>query len=207
MKETKSMKTKIQTLGIAALALGAILAFSSCSTEPKGESTGLAAIQPGEPGGVMVATYKETATVTGIDKATRKVTLVSPDGTKTAFTAGPEVANFAQIEIGDQVKATVTEQLVVFVRKPGEPSGDGAAAAVALAPVGAKPGALMANTVEVTAKVKSIDVKNQKATLLFPDGTSKTFKVRKDVDLTKQTVGDDVVIRTTEAVAISVEKP
>jgi len=78
---------------------------------------------------------------------------------------------------------------------------------VALAPLGAKPGVLMANTVEVTAKVKSIDVKHQKATLLFPDGTSHTFKVRKDVDLAKQTVGADVVIRTTEALAILVEKP
>jgi hypothetical protein len=190
-----------------AAALVGTLAFSSCSTEPKGESAGYAAIRPGVPGGVMVETYKQTATVTGIDKAARKVTLVSKDGTKSTFKAGPEVANFDQLEVGDQVKATVTEQLVVFVRKAGEPPADGAAAAVALAPLGAKPGVLMANTVEVTAKVKSIDVKHQKATLLFPDGTSHTFKVRKDVDLTKQTVGADVVIRTTEALAILVEKP
>ena len=50
-------------------------------------------------------------------------------------------------------------------------------------------------------------MKHRKATLLFPDGTSHTFKVRPDVDMTKQSVGDEVVIRTTEAVAISVEKP
>ena len=201
------MKMKIQALGIAALLPAAILTFTSCSTEPKGESTGLTAIQPGKPGGVMVETYKETATVTGIDKATRKVTLVTQDGKKTTFTAGPQVANFAQIEVGDQVKATVTEQLVVFVRKPGEPSGDGAAAAVALAPLGDKPGALLAQTEEITAKVKSMDVKRRKATLLFPDGTSHTFKVRPDVDMTKHSVGDEVVIRTTEAMAITVEKP
>jgi translation elongation factor P/translation initiation factor 5A len=195
------------TQHLLAAAFVSALAFSSCSTEPKGESAGFAAIRPGEPGGVMVETYKQTATVTGIDKATRKVTLVTKDGAKTTFKAGPEVANFDQLEVGDQVKATVTEQLVVFLRKAGEPTDDGAAAAVALAPLGAKPGVLMANTVEVTAKVKSIDVKHQKATLLFPDGTSHTFKVRKDVDLTKQTVGAEVVIRTTEAVAVLVEKP
>ena len=201
------MKAKIQTLGIAVLLPVVPLIFSSCSTEPKGESTGLTAIQPGVPGGITVETYKETATVTGIDKATRKVTLVTKDGTKTTITAGPQVANFAQIEVGDQVKATVTEQLVVFVRKPGEPSGDGAAAAVALAPLGDKPGAFLAQTEEITAKVKSIDMKHRKATLRFPDGTSHTFKVRKDVDMTKHSVGDEVVIRTTEAVAVSVEKP
>src|ERR1035438_6553446 len=82
----------------------ALLAFSSCSTEPRGKGAGFTAIQPGVPGGVAVQTYKETATVTGIDKATRKVTLVTKDGTKSTVKCGPEVANFAQIEVGDQVK-------------------------------------------------------------------------------------------------------
>ena len=200
---------KTITLKSTALALlpVAMLTLASCSSTPKGETTTSTNYQSGVPGGVMVTTYKKTATVTGIDKATRKVTLVDKDGTQTTVKAGPEVANFDQIEIGDQVKATVTAQVVVFVRKPGEPSSEGAAAVVALAPIGAKPGALVADTEEITAKVKSLDVKHQKATLLFPDGTTKTFPVRKDVDLTKQTVGADVVMRVTEAVAISVEKP
>ena len=201
------MKPITPKLTVLALLPAALLSLTSCSTEPKGEHAGYTAVEPGVAGGVRIETYKETATVTGIDKATRKVTLVTPDGTKSTVKCGPEVANFAQIEVGDQVKATVTEQLVIFVRNPGEPSGDGAAAAVALAPLGAKPGGVMANTEEITAKVKSIDVKHRKATLLFPDGTSKSFKVRKDVDMTKHSVGDEVVIRATEAVAISVEKP
>jgi hypothetical protein len=201
------MKTNIQTLGLAVLLPAAILPLASCSSEPAGESTSVTAVQPGVPGGTMVNTYQVTATVTGIDRTTREVTLVTPDGAKTTVTCGPDVANFAQIQRGDQVKAMVTEQLVVFVRKPGEPSGDGAAAAVALAPIGAKPGVVMAQTQEITAKVEAIDLAHRKATLLFPDGTTKTFKVREDVDLTKQTVGSDVVFRTTEGVAISVEKP
>jgi Cu/Ag efflux protein CusF len=201
------MKPITLKLTVLVLLPAALLAFSSCSTEPKGERASFAVVQKGEPGGVRVETYKETATVTGIDKASRKVTLVTPDGTKSSVKCGPEVANFAQIEVGDQVKATVTEQIVVFMRNPGEPPGDGAAAALALAPLGAKPGALMANTEEITAKVKSIDLKHRKAALLFPDGTSHTFKVRKDVDMTKHAVGDEVVFRATEAVAVSVEKP
>jgi Cu/Ag efflux protein CusF len=192
---------------VLALLPAALLSFSSCSTEPKGEGAGFTAIQPGEAGGVIVDTYKETATVTGIDKATRKVTLVTPDGTKSTVKCGPEVANFAQIEVGDQVKATVTEQLVVFVRQPGEPAGNGALGVVTLAPIGAKPGGVMANTEEITAKVKAIDLKHRKATLMFTDGTSHTFTVRPDVDMTKHAVGDEVVFSATEAVAISVEKP
>jgi phage baseplate assembly protein gpV len=46
-----------------------------------------------------------------------------------------------------------------------------------------------------------------KTTLQFPDGTTKTFAVRQDADLTQRKVGDEVVIRATEAVAISVKKP
>ena len=200
-------KIKIQTLGLAALLPAAVLTLASCSSEPAGQGSSVTAIQPGVPGGTMVDTYSETATVTGIDRTTREVTLVAPDGTKSTVTCGPDVANFAQIQRGDQVKAMVTEQLVVFVRQPGEPSGDGAAAAVALAPMGAKPGVVMAQTQEITAKVQAIDLAHHKATLLFPDGSTKTFKVREDVDLTKQAVGSDVVFRATEGVAVSVEKP
>jgi translation elongation factor P/translation initiation factor 5A len=201
------MKPITLNLTVLSLLPAALLSFSSCSTEPKHQGVGFEVIQPGQAGGVRVQTYKETATVTGIDNVTRRVTLVTKDGTKSTVKCGPEVANFAQLEVGDQVKAVVTEQFVVFVRRPGEPSGDGAAGVVALAPIGAKPGGVIANTEEITAKVKAIDLKHRRATLLFPDGTSHTFTVRPDVDMTKHAVGDEVVIRATEAVAISVAKP
>jgi translation elongation factor P/translation initiation factor 5A len=201
------MKIKLLKIATTILMPAAMLALTSCSSAPQGEGATMVAAEKGVPGGVMVETYQTTATVTAVDAASRKVTLVTPDGTKTTFKAGPEVVNFPQIQVGDQVKATVAEQLVVFLRKNGEPANDGEAALVALAPVGAKPGVFMANTVEVTAKVEAIDLEHRKATLRFPDGKSKTFKVRKDVDLTKGKLGDEVVIRTTEALAITVEKP
>jgi hypothetical protein len=207
------MKNRIQTLGMVALLPVAVLTFSACSSkcdEPKktgGEAAGLAMIQPGEAGGIVMGTQKQTATVTGVDKVSRTVTMVTKEGTKIKYKAGPEVRNFNQIEVGDQVNAVVSEQLVVFARKPGTPSGDGAASVLVKAPLGAKPAVMAANTAEVVAKVKAIDVKNQKATLVFPDGTSKTIKARPDVDLTKYAVGDEVVFRATEALAVSVEKP
>jgi len=191
----------------ATLLPAVMLAFTSCSSTPKIEPTTTAAYQQGVPGGVFVETYKNTATVTAIDAPNRKVTLVTRDGRMDTFKAGPEVVNFDQIRVGDQVKATVTEQLAVYMAKDNPPASAGDAALVALAPKGAKPGALMANTVQVTTKVKAIDLKHHKATLQFPDGTTKTFAVRQDVDLTQRQVGEEVVIRTTEAVAISVEKP
>jgi hypothetical protein len=201
------MKTSIPTLALLVLAPAAILVFTSCSSTPEGEATSTVETETGVPGGVWVDTYQETATVTAVDPATRKVTLVTPAGKKTVFKAGPQVVNFPQIRVGDQVKATLAEELVVFMATDAPPQSQEAATVVKLAPVGAKPGALVADTVQVKAKVTAIDHKKHKATLRFPDGSSKTISVRKDVDLTRRSVGEEVVIRSTEVMAITVEKP
>lgn len=201
------MKMNASKLIALALVPSAVFVFTSCSSSSSGERATAAAYQPGVPGGVMVDTFQITATVTAVDSAKRQVTLVTPDGKKTQFKAGPEVVNFPQIRVGDQVKATMTEQLVVFVREKGGARNDGQAGLIALAPKGAKPGVLMAETVEVTTKVKSVDLKNHKATLEFPDGSTKTVKVRQDVKISDADVGREVVIRATEALAILVEKP
>jgi hypothetical protein len=172
-----------------------------------GESAGAVGIEEGVAGGVMVRTVEVTATVTLIDKAKRKVTLLGPDGFKTTVKAGPEVVNFDQIRVGDRLRVTATEELVVRLAGPDELAGDGADAVVALAPVGAKPGGLAAETVQVTGTVTAIDTAKRTATLTFEDGTTKTFPVRSDVDLSKRKVGEQVVFRITEMIAIGIEKP
>jgi len=81
------------------------------------------------------------------------------------------------------------------------------AQAVLLAPKEAKPGGLIVETAQVTAKVTAIDVEHRQATLQFEDGTTRTVSVRPDVDLSKRKVGDQVVIRKTETLAVKIEKP
>lgn len=201
------MNAKNLKLSVMALAPAAMLALTSCSSTPSGEGATVVVAEQGVPGGVMVDTYKTTATVTGIDPAKRVITLVSPKGKKTSYKAGPEVINFNQIHIGDQLKITATEELVVYLAAAGAPPNDAGASLVALAPKGAKPGGFMADTVQITARITAIDLKKHKATLQFPDGTAHTVAVRKDVDLTRRHVGEQVVIRSTGAIALSVEKP
>ena len=155
----------------------------------------------------MVDTYKITATVTSIDADKRKVTLLARDGKETTIKCGPEVINFDQIRVGDKLKIWVTQELAVAMGTAGASASDGGADMVALAPKGAMPGGMMASTVQATAKVTAIDLKHHKATLQLPDGSSKTFAVRPDVDLTQRKVGEEVVLRFAEAMAITVEKP
>ena len=184
----------------------AVTAFVAC-TSIKTESDTSTHIKQGVPGGTVVQTDKISATVTGIDTPNRKLSLVTPDGTKFKVKAGPGVVNFPQIRIGDQLKITMTEQLVVRMAKPGEKTDDHATGSVILAPVGAKPGGMTAETYQTSATVTAIDPKTRQATLQFADGTSKKFTVRKDVDLSQRKVGEKVVIRATEVFAIRIEKP
>jgi hypothetical protein len=203
--KTKMLKWSAITLGPVAML--ALASCSSTSSNPSLETTSGAAFQQGVPGGIVVETHSFGATVTGLDTGKRKVTLVTPDGTKTTVKCGQEVINFDQIRVGDQLKVMVAEELVVYMAVEGAPPSDGGVAVVALAPKGARPGGMVAETRQVTAKVKAIDLKKHKATLQFPDGSTRTVAVRKDVDLTQRKVGEQVVFLVTEMLAISIEKP
>jgi len=188
----------------------ALCVFTSCSTTPKTaevHQTQVAVVQPGVPGGMTIDTYQSSATVTAIDAATRSVTVVSPNGATATFECGTNVINFDQIHVGDQIRATLTKEFMVFLRPADEPAMDGRAGVIALPAKGEKPGIAMADTMEVTATVKAIDLKSHEATLLFPDGNTKTIQVRPDVDLTKAKLGQQVVIRSARTIALLVEKP
>ena len=158
-----------------------------------GEAAAAAVVVEGVPGGGVVATYELTATVAAMDKASRKLTLVDEAGIKTTVKVGPEAVNFDQIRVGDRLKVTAAEELVVYVAGEGEAASDGAAQVVALAPKGAKPGGIMVETTQITARVTAIDLAHRKAALEFEDGTTHIVAVRPDVDLSKRKVGDKVL--------------
>ena len=92
--------------------------------------------------------------------------------------------------------------LIIFTWTPPR-----AAAAVALAPEGAMPGAVMASTVEVVATVVAIDSHEHTVTLEFRDGRIQEVHVGKHRDLSNVGLGDSVRVQITEAVAISVVRP
>ena len=189
------------------LRLAANIPLTPIEGQLTGQTTSSASVAQGVPGGTVVKTYELTASVAAIDKETRTITLVDPAGIKTTVTAGPEVANFDQLQVGDQLKVTATKKLVVYVTEPGEAPKPAEAQMVALAPEGAKPGGIMAQTRQVTAKITALDPANHEATLQFEDGTTSTVPVRPDVDLSKHKVGDQVVIRVTDSIALKVVKP
>jgi hypothetical protein len=135
------------------------------------------------------------------------VTLKFADGRMQVLKLGPEVRNFDQIAVGDQVKATYAESVAIAVRKSDEKPSAAAVQTVKVAPKGAKPGVIVTDTIEVTAKVEAIDYTKRTVALKGPEGNVRTFSVDKSVKKFKDVkVGDDVVVRVTQAIAIVVEK-
>jgi hypothetical protein len=192
----------------AALALlpAALFTFSSCSctTPPKGNVETMAVATP--EGAIVVETTTLTATVKSIDAAKQKITLVFPNGSKTTYKAGPEVVNFGQIQVGDKITAMVTEEVAIFIGS-GAPSSSMTETTVALAPAGARPGSVIVDTEQVTVKIIGVDAAKYKVTFELPDGTTKTVKSDKKVDVSKLHPGDNVTVLISEGFAVTVEKP
>jgi hypothetical protein len=159
-------------------------------------------------GAVEVEAVTSSASVLAINFPNRTLTLVMPDGSKQQYKVSKEVNNFNQINVGDKVNATLVEALAVYLRQSSAPASAGEAETVSLAPQakGAEPGIVMTDTKEVTGKVQFVDRKNHTVTLKFDDGSRKTVRVNKSVDLAGVKAGDDVTVRLTDALAVVVRK-
>ena len=191
------------------LALSASVAWAQApAAKPPALADKPAAAAPGDKPGVVIADIVViTATVEAVDKDKRTVTLKGPKGRTVMLKVGPDAKNFDQIKVGDKVKGKFLDAVALFVRKSGAPPDAAEMQAVSVAPRGQKPMAMAVDTVEITAKVEKIDYKKRLVTLKGPDGQMKTIKVDTRVKkLGEVKVGDEIVLRHTEAIALEVVK-
>ena len=190
------MKRLITIVGVAASVVLTPPLFAQTAT-------GVVAKGPGVAGAAQ--TIKATATITAIDAANRTVTLKNNEGREVVITAGPEVKNFAQMKVGDQVNIEYVEALTLELKK-------GSTAQVArtdqtmgeTAKPGERPAAVGGRQVTVMAEVVALDPKMQVVTLRGPQRTV-DLKVADPEQFKRVAVGDRVEATYTEAVAIAVE--
>ena len=157
------------------------------------------------PGKVVTSTVRSMAIVEAVDKETRELKLIDANGKRYTVVASDLVANFDQIEPRDRIVMEYLESIAVFAVPPGAPElGD--MAAVELAPLGDKPGIKAADTIMVKATVESLNVTDRLATLRGENGQVRTVKIADDVPLDLVKVGDEVRMRITQALAVSVKK-
>lgn len=202
------MNFKLKTLNqllLASLGSVMLLACASEHSDPLNAATSSSAVVvQGVPGGVTTNITTVVATVSSIDYQKRSVVLQDDQGNKRTLKVGAQATNFDQVKKGDIVTVQVAEEMAVFMRDKNAPSDDGSAGLLAKAAAGEKPAFVVADTSEVSAVVKAVDVAKHTATLQFDDGSSKTIAVRPDVKLSQDAIGHQVVMRVTTAMALSV---
>jgi len=158
------------------------------------------------PGKVGAAhTVNASATITAIDAKTRNVTLKGPEGKEFVVEAGPEVKNFAQLKVGDQVDLQYVEAIMVELKKGGgAPVARTEQGGVATAKPGAKPGAMAGRRVTVVGDVIDVDAKNQLVTVKGPQRTVE-FEVADPDQFKMIAKGDQIEVTYSEAMAVSVK--
>jgi len=147
----------------------------------------------------------ETATVEAIEVSTRTLTLKKADGTFVQTVAAPDIKRFDEVKVGDTVNARYYENVVIRLKKPGEPdvmsSGTTTTGSAQVLPGGTR-----AKQVTITATITAIDAKTPSITFEGPHGWKYTSKVQDTEALAKVKVGDKFDIVWTEAMLVSVER-
>jgi len=190
------MKKQLLALALMAMALVATVAGAE-------EQRGVDA--QGRPYFKATEKVTVTATVIGIDKTTRVVTMKGERGDTLGVKCGSEVKNFAQIKVGDLVKMSYTEQLDITVEEPGK-SAVLAEASSGSAKVGEMPAASATTRTQYKAQITAINLENGTATLKGVDGDQFLVSPLYPENLKKVKVGEVVVFTTTETIAVKVER-
>jgi hypothetical protein len=159
------------------------LVLAGCWTAP------VATVQPhGEArliqGAISVTSVKDAAVVSAVDRSAGTIILRTAGKAETSiYKLGPKVSGLDDIRPGDVVKATVAEDLTIYVLHDGQlPDARG--------------------TVSVDARVLMVDPSYRLLTLQYPDGQKETFKVPLGTRLEQMEGGDSVVIRPVQVLAL-----
>ena len=121
----------------------------------------------------VVDVVRTSATVTKVDVAKRKLSVDLDDGKHKTLKVDKNVRNLDQINVGDKLKLSYAEEMLVAVGNSKDPVGAERTGLVAIAPKGAKPGGLMVETTSMTGKVLAVDPAKHHLTIQDTDGKEK----------------------------------
>ena len=200
------MTMTMRSLLIAATATvlaGSLL--SGCSSKKKTDSINRTTTAPAEkPGFAEQIDTVLTARVQAISRKNRILTLKFPDDKVAKVKVGPKVKNFAEIGVGDTIKAEFRDEVEVFVVGPG---GKPAWSEVEeIKPKkGVKPGTAIIRAYEFSGLVTDVDPVSRRLTLKGPYG--KLLKITANPEIRRFNeirVGDMVIARLIEAIDIDI---
>lgn len=187
------------------VALTLTVSLVACQTAREPAAPAAAGGQAEKPQSVVRNEVDTTATVTAVDPVARTVTLQGEGGRSVTLKVGEDVQGFDDLQVGDTVRARYIEAVAIAVHGPGgEPSATESQIQMRS---GAGQSGGVAEIQQITANVEAIDYDNRTVTLRGPEGRTVTLKVDPRVErLQNVKVGDQVVVRHTQALGLSLEK-
>jgi hypothetical protein len=192
------------TRALALALFTATFATATLAQTPPAPAGGIAVVS--EPGKASATrAIQVSATVVGIEKATRTVTLKGPKGDVIDIVASDDVKNFDQIRVGDSVVARYAQALTLELKKTKGVAGASVAEEAMKAKPGERPAVAGARQVTVLADVVAVDPKASTITLKGASGKRVTLDVQNPDQFKVVKKGDQVEVTYTEAMALSVE--
>ena len=146
----------------------------------------------------------ETATITAIDKGSRTVTLQAANGDRKSFVVGPAVKRFNELKVGDVIRATYYESLVLELRKPGTPVAPAKSGSVAER-LKDRPGGVVAVQETTSVTVKAVDMNAPSLTVVTAAGLTETWAIAERKNLEGVAPGDRIEMTYTKGVVVAAE--
>jgi hypothetical protein len=191
-------------------------------TKPDVEVSAVVAEQGGAKATVVVAKSTEdaeqafiattkvetlTAKVAALNIETRKVTLVGEKGAELNFIASEETKNLAQVSVGDTVNIKHVKRVTIqLVEEQGLKPSEATMNVEAQAKEGEMPARAEIETTIDIYTVEAINIEENTFVLKNVQGQVQTFTAKDPKNLARASLGDAVVVTTTEALAVEVVK-
>jgi len=186
---------------VLGLAAPAVMAQSTAPSTPPGTAS---PAMVGPVGAVTVTTL--SGKVSAIDRARRLATEQGDDGRTISMFFGPNMSNFDNLKVGDQVAARYSEAVSLAIAKGGgsEIRTKIEADSGKAAPPGGKPGLSAVERTTIVANIVNIDRELGIPTLKGIDSTPVDIRVMDKQALAQFKPDDQVVIGYAHAAAILV---
>ena len=152
----------------------------------------------------------ETKTVEGtvetIDQARRSVNIKTPTGDFVAVDVPEGAKRFSELKVGDKVKVTYNNNVMVKLKAPNEPAVDTLSQGKAVgAGEAARPGGTFANERVMTATIASIDRDHSSMTFVGPNNWKYSRHVVDPAVFDQVKVGDRIDITWSTDVEVTVQ--
>lgn len=147
--------------------------------------------------------------VTAINKDTREITLMGPQGELATVTASDAVKRFNEISVGDMITFDYYTYMKAEFRQPTEAEINEPLVVLVeggKAPEGMDPAAIVGAEVKAVVTVEILNRPAMLATVKGPRGNYTTIPMEDETLMTELHIGQVVILTYTEAMAVSLEK-